>query len=122
MQHLPTLVFRGDDQQLATDALRRSQRLLANPSEAELRSSSDAVDSTGWTWMTWIWRKHLRTLRRKPYFFYLFFLSFVGVTNGDVTMSTFCSYFFAGDLRLIMNMMDLIVMPIEDLRSDPSNL
>lgn len=34
MQHLPTLVFRGDDQQLATDALRRSQRLLANPSEA----------------------------------------------------------------------------------------
>jgi hypothetical protein len=82
MQHLPTLVFRGDDQQLATDALRRSQRLLANPSEAELKSSSDAVDSTGWTWMTWIWRKHLRTMRRKPYFFYVFFYLFWGYKWG----------------------------------------
>lgn len=54
--------------------------------------------------------------------FLCFFSIFFGVTNGDVTMYTFCSYFFAGYLRLIMNMMDLIVMPIEDLRSDPSNL
>ena len=44
MQHLPTLVFRGEDQQLATEALIRSQRLLANPSEAELWIDLDAVD------------------------------------------------------------------------------
>eukprot|EP00435_Cladocopium_sp_Y103_P051983 s1777_g16.t1 len=37
LQHLPSLVFRGDDQQLANDALRRSQRLFANPEALKLQ-------------------------------------------------------------------------------------
>eukprot|EP00434_Breviolum_minutum_P025446 symbB.v1.2.022485.t1/scaffold1990.1/size93476/4 len=33
MQHLPTLVFRGDDQEVAREALQRSARLFQNPQE-----------------------------------------------------------------------------------------
>ena len=35
MQHLPTLVFRGDDQEVAREALQRSARLFHNPQETQ---------------------------------------------------------------------------------------
>lgn len=83
MQHLPTLVFRGDDQQLATEALIRSQRLLANPTEAELKSSGCCGLN----------RLDLETTNAEETLLFLcFFYLFWGLQMG---MYTKISYFFA---------------------------
>lgn len=45
MQHLPTLVFRGDDQEVAREALQRSARLFHNPQATQLERWPMALQS-----------------------------------------------------------------------------
>lgn len=54
MQHLPTLVFRGDDQEVAREALQRSARLFHNPQETQLERWPSKVASPK-TWDEGLW-------------------------------------------------------------------